>query len=61
MMTLPHQNPVINIAWSPTRFGLLSTLTKDSSVVQLYDIQHAQWGKNCEKKISDDDDDDNNL
>lgn len=46
MMTLSHQNSIINIAWSPTRFGLLSTLTKDSSVVQLYDIQHAQWGKN---------------
>jgi len=45
MLTLPHQNPIGKISWSPTRFGLLSTLTKGSSVVQLYDLQHAQWGK----------------
>lgn len=45
LMTLAQPSNIItNIAWSPTRFGLLSTIARDSSVVQLYDIQHAQLG-----------------
>ncbi|XP_077554266.1 GATOR complex protein mio isoform X1 [Haemaphysalis longicornis] len=33
---------IIKIAWSPTRSNMLSLLTKDSSVVKLYDVQHPQ-------------------
>ncbi|XP_031568130.1 GATOR complex protein MIOS-like [Actinia tenebrosa] len=48
LMTLAQPSNIItNLAWSPTRFGLLSTIARDSSVVQLYDIQHAQLGSSA--------------
>ena len=47
MMTMAQLNAAVSsIAWSSTRSNLLATLGKDSSVVQLYDIQHASKGKN---------------
>lgn len=28
------------VAWCPTRMGLLATLTRDSNIIRLYDMQH---------------------
>ncbi|XP_048578803.1 GATOR complex protein MIOS isoform X2 [Nematostella vectensis] len=44
IMTVSQPSALASISWSPSRFGLLSTLNKDSSVVRLYDIQHAHFG-----------------
>ncbi|XP_028926405.1 GATOR complex protein MIOS isoform X2 [Ornithorhynchus anatinus] len=42
VLTLPEQaRPLTKVAWCPTRTGLLATLTRDSGVVRLYDMQHA--------------------
>ncbi|XP_038624378.1 GATOR complex protein MIOS isoform X3 [Tachyglossus aculeatus] len=42
VLTLPEQaKPLTKVAWCPTRTGLLATLTRDSNVVRLYDMQHA--------------------
>ena len=44
-MTMSQLCPVTAISWSPTRSGLVATLGIESSIVQLYDIQHASAGK----------------
>lgn len=42
VLTLTEQpKPLTKVAWCPTRTGLLATLTRDSNVVRLYDMQHA--------------------
>ncbi|KAL4646854.1 WD repeat-containing protein mio [Arapaima gigas] len=42
VLTLSEQpKPLTKVAWCPTRAGLLATLTRDSNVVRLYDMQHA--------------------
>ncbi|MEQ2293344.1 hypothetical protein AMECASPLE_032390 [Ameca splendens] len=30
----------LQVAWCPTRTGLLATLTRDSNIIRLYDMQH---------------------
>lgn len=42
VLTLTEQpKPLTKVAWCPTRTGLLATLTRDSNVIRLYDMQHA--------------------
>lgn len=42
MLTLTEQpKPLTKVAWCPTRTGLLATLTRDSNIIRLYDMQHA--------------------
>lgn len=31
---------ILQVAWCPTRTGLLATLTRDSNIIRLYDMQH---------------------
>lgn len=41
VLTLTEQvKPLTKIAWCPTRTGLLATLTRDSNIIRLYDMQH---------------------
>lgn len=41
VLTLTEQpKPLSKVAWCPTRTGLLATLTRDSNVIRLYDMQH---------------------
>ncbi|XP_063159760.1 GATOR2 complex protein MIOS [Candoia aspera] len=41
VLTLTEQpKPLIKVAWCPTRTGLLATLTRDSNIIKLYDMQH---------------------
>ncbi|CAL8337121.1 unnamed protein product [Gadus morhua 'NCC'] len=41
VLTLTEQpKPLTKVAWCPTRTGLLATLTRDSNVIRLYDMQH---------------------
>lgn len=40
LMTMSQSHSVTATAWSPTRSGLVTTLGKESPIVQLYDIQH---------------------
>lgn len=41
VLTLTEQpKPLIKAAWCPTRTGLLATLTRDSNIIKLYDMQH---------------------
>ncbi|XP_003222042.1 GATOR2 complex protein MIOS [Anolis carolinensis] len=41
VLTLMEQpKPLTKVAWCPTRTGLLATLTRDSNVIKLYDMQH---------------------
>lgn len=42
--TLSHIKPLLKISWSPTKYNLLGALQKDSSVINLYDIQHTLVG-----------------
>jgi hypothetical protein len=44
ILTLHQNKPVIKIAWCPTKYNLLGALQKDSSVINLYDIQHTVIG-----------------
>lgn len=42
VLTLTEQpKPLTKVAWCPTRSGLLATLTRDSNIIKLYDMQHA--------------------
>lgn len=36
--------PLMKIAWCPTKYNLLSSLQRDSTVINLYDIQHTMIG-----------------
>ncbi|XP_036036818.1 GATOR complex protein MIOS isoform X2 [Chionomys nivalis] len=41
VLTLTEQpKPLTKVAWCPTRTGLLATLTRDSNIIRLYDMQH---------------------
>ncbi|CDQ64816.1 unnamed protein product [Oncorhynchus mykiss] len=41
VLTLTEQpKPLTKVAWCPTRMGLLATLTRDSNIIRLYDMQH---------------------
>ncbi|XP_016136994.1 WD repeat-containing protein mio-like [Sinocyclocheilus grahami] len=41
VFTLTEQpKPLTKVAWCPTRMGLLATLTRDSNIIRLYDMQH---------------------
>ncbi|XP_056374911.1 GATOR complex protein MIOS isoform X2 [Hyla sarda] len=41
VLTLTEQpKPLSKVAWCPTRTGLLATLTRDSNIIRLYDMQH---------------------
>lgn len=40
ILTLLHTKPLLRIAWCPTKHNLLSSLQRESSVINLYDIQH---------------------
>ncbi|KAM4704774.1 GATOR2 complex protein MIOS isoform 2-T2 [Rhinophrynus dorsalis] len=41
VLTLTEQpKPLTKVAWCPTRTGLLATLTRDSNIIKLYDMQH---------------------
>ncbi|CAG02753.1 unnamed protein product [Tetraodon nigroviridis] len=41
VLTLTEQpKPLTKVAWCPTRTGLLATLTRDSNILRLYDMQH---------------------
>ncbi|KAJ8985000.1 hypothetical protein NQ317_016911 [Molorchus minor] len=42
--TLQHNKPVLKIEWCPTKFSLLASLHRESSVINLYDIQHSIVG-----------------
>ncbi|XP_064648261.1 GATOR2 complex protein MIOS-B-like isoform X2 [Lineus longissimus] len=44
VLTFQETRGVLKIAWCPTRFGLLASLAKESSVVKLYDVQHSGLG-----------------
>lgn len=44
LITLQHSKPVLKIGWSPTRHNMLAALTRDSSQLTLYDIQHTVVG-----------------
>ncbi|XP_044266200.1 GATOR complex protein MIOS-B [Tribolium madens] len=44
ILTLHQNKPVIKIAWCPTKYNLLGSLQKESSVINLYDIQHTVIG-----------------
>ncbi|XP_042899420.1 GATOR2 complex protein MIOS-B isoform X2 [Parasteatoda tepidariorum] len=39
VVTITRPKPIVKLAWSPTRSGLLAVLCKDSSSINLYDIQ----------------------
>lgn len=40
IMTLLHMKSLLKVLWCPTKYNLLGALQKDSSVINLYDIQH---------------------
>ncbi|XP_028297965.1 GATOR2 complex protein MIOS [Gouania willdenowi] len=41
VLTLTEQpKPLTKVAWCPTRTGLLATLTRDTNIIRLYDMQH---------------------
>ncbi len=41
VFTLTEQPKTLTkVAWCPTRMGLLATLTRDSNIIRLYDMQH---------------------
>ncbi|XP_005999518.1 GATOR2 complex protein MIOS isoform X2 [Latimeria chalumnae] len=41
VLTLTEQpKPLTKVTWCPTRTGLLATLTRDSNIIRLYDMQH---------------------
>lgn len=41
VLTLTEQpKPLTKVAWCPTRTGLLATLTRNSNIIRLYDMQH---------------------
>ncbi|KAL0984813.1 hypothetical protein UPYG_G00147300 [Umbra pygmaea] len=41
VLTLNEQpKPLTKVAWCPTRTGLLATLTRDTNIIRLYDMQH---------------------
>ncbi|KAJ8949341.1 hypothetical protein NQ314_008261 [Rhamnusium bicolor] len=44
VLTLPQTKPLLKIAWCPTKFSLLASLQRESSVINLYDIQHTIVG-----------------
>ncbi|XP_046390377.1 GATOR complex protein MIOS-B [Ischnura elegans] len=44
ILTLSQSKPFTKLSWSPTRRNLLGSLTRDSSYLYLYDIQHAVVG-----------------
>ncbi|UYV67394.1 MIOS [Cordylochernes scorpioides] len=44
MVTLTEAKPIVKISWCPTRSNLLSCLTKDSSVIKLYDMKQVPTG-----------------
>ncbi|KAJ8313969.1 hypothetical protein KUTeg_008530 [Tegillarca granosa] len=44
ILTLPETRPVMKINWCPTRMGFLAVLCKETSVIKLYDIRHANIG-----------------
>ncbi|RZC42359.1 WD repeat-containing protein mio-B [Asbolus verrucosus] len=44
ILTLHHNKPVMKLAWCPTKYNLLGALQKESSVINLYDIQHTVIG-----------------
>lgn len=44
VLTFQEPRNILKIAWCPTRFGLLGSLIKDTTVVKLYDILHTAMG-----------------
>ncbi|XP_033639777.1 GATOR complex protein MIOS-A-like [Asterias rubens] len=40
VLTITEPRPIVKLAWSPSRYGLLASLARDSSVVKLYNVQH---------------------
>lgn len=44
ILILTHSKHLLKIAWCPTKYNLLSSLQRDSSVINLYDIQHTMVG-----------------
>lgn len=44
ILILTHNKHLLKIAWCPTKYNLLSSLQRDSSVINLYDIQHTMVG-----------------
>ncbi|XP_014672958.1 PREDICTED: WD repeat-containing protein mio-like [Priapulus caudatus] len=51
VLSLTENRSITRMSWSPTRMGLLATISKDSSVVKLYDIQHVTIGDEVEPAI----------
>ncbi|KAH9520253.1 hypothetical protein Btru_060372 [Bulinus truncatus] len=50
--TITENKHVAKISWCPSKNGLLSVLTKESSHVKLYDIQHSVFGSDELEQIS---------
>ncbi|KAG8224206.1 hypothetical protein J437_LFUL002662 [Ladona fulva] len=44
ILSLSQSKPITKLLWCPTRRNLLGSLTRDSSCICLYDIQHAVVG-----------------
>ncbi|XP_074659239.1 uncharacterized protein LOC141911993 [Tubulanus polymorphus] len=44
VLTFQEPRNVVKLSWCTARFGLLACLTKDSSVVKLFDVQHSGLG-----------------
>ncbi|XP_071500318.1 GATOR2 complex protein MIOS-like [Diadema antillarum] len=40
VLSFKEARPVVKLGWCPTRYGTLACLTKQSSVIKLYNIQH---------------------
>ncbi|XP_022107644.1 GATOR complex protein MIOS-like isoform X2 [Acanthaster planci] len=40
VLTINEARQINKLAWSPSRYGLLASLSRDSSVVKLYNVQH---------------------
>ncbi|XP_038044878.1 GATOR complex protein MIOS-like [Patiria miniata] len=40
VLTINESRPIVKLAWSPSRYGLLASLSRDNSIVKLYNVQH---------------------